>query len=157
MQQKSIEILGYIINGSTIAIYFILLSVLEIPPALTILAPVGWLLLITGATFILLTISTLLRKQTDSVISSSVFSVVRHPMYLGSILIYLAMVCFLPHWIMAILTAVNVIYIYWFMVIEEKQDILKYGADYERYMGSVPRANLFSGFIRLLRSKRKTK
>jgi protein-S-isoprenylcysteine O-methyltransferase Ste14 len=154
MQQKSKEILGYLINASTIVIYFILLSILEIPPVLTILAPVGWLLLITGATFILLTIATLLRKHTESVISSSVFSIVRHPMYLGSILIYLAMVCFLPHWIMAILIAVNVIYIYWFMVLEEKQDILKYGADYERYMQSVPRANLFSGFIRLLRRKR---
>jgi len=41
MQQKSKEILGYIVNGLTIVIYFALLFVLEIPPALQVLQYVG--------------------------------------------------------------------------------------------------------------------
>jgi len=70
------------------------------------------ILLVAGIVFIILSISTLLRKHTEPVISSGVFGVVRHPMYFGSILIYLAMAFFLPHWIMAALSTVNVIYIY---------------------------------------------
>jgi protein-S-isoprenylcysteine O-methyltransferase Ste14 len=41
------------------------------------------------------------------------------------------------------------------MVIEEKKNIEKFGGEYARYMQSVPRANLFAGFFRLLVSKRR--
>ena len=71
--------------------------------------------------------STLLVKHTEPVISSGVFGVVRNPMYFGSILLCLAMASFLPHWIMAALSAFNVIYIYWFMVLEEQENIKKFG------------------------------
>jgi len=155
MTKKTIELFGYIVNVFTIAIYFVLLFVLEIPPALKALQFVGWILLVAGITFIFLTFATLHRKQTGSVISSGVFSVVRHPMYLGAIYLFLSMIFFLPHWIMATLSMVSVIYIYWFMVIGEQENIEKFGDDYKRYMQSVPRANLFAGFIRLLRSKSK--
>ena len=157
MQQKSKEVLGYIVNGLTIAVYFALLSVLEIPPALHVLQYVGWILLVTGIAFVILTTTALLGKHTEAVVSSGVFSVVRHPMYLGSISIFLSMACFLPHWLMAILSAFNVIYIYWFMVLEEQKNIEKFGDDYERYMQSVPRVNLLAGFIRLLRRRRREK
>jgi len=43
------------------------------------------------------------------------------------------------------------------MVLEEQENIKKFGDDYERYLQSVPRANFFAGFIRLLRSKRREK
>ena len=153
LPQKSKEILGYIVNVSTIAIYFVMLSVLEIPHALQVLQFMGLILFAAGIIFIILTIATLVIKPADSVISSGVFSVVRHPMYLGAIFIFLSMACFLPHWIMVTLAVVNVIYIYWFMVVGEQKNIEKFGDDYKHYMQSVPRANLFVGFIRLLRSK----
>jgi protein-S-isoprenylcysteine O-methyltransferase Ste14 len=155
MQHKSIEILGYIINVLTIAIYFVMLFFLEIPSAPFALQIVGWILFIAGIALILLTILTLRKKHTESVIWSGVFSVIRHPMYLGSILLFLAMPCFLPHWIMVILAVVNAIFIYWFMLNEEQKNIKKFGDEYERYLQSVPRANLLAGFIRLLRSKQR--
>ena len=157
MQQKSKVILGHIVNGLTIVIYFALLFVLEIHPALQVLQYVGWILFAAGIAFIILSISTLHRKHTETVISSGVFGVIRHPIYLGSIFLYLAMAFFLPHWIMAALSAFNVVYIYWFMALEEQENIKKFGVEYERYMQSVPRANLLAGFIQLLRSKNKEK
>jgi protein-S-isoprenylcysteine O-methyltransferase Ste14 len=155
MQHKSIEILGYIINVLTIAIYFAMLFFLEIPPAPIALQIVGWILFIAGIALILLTVLTLRKKHTESVIWSGVFSVVRHPLYLGSIFLFLAMPCFLPYWIMFILAVVNAIYIYWSMLNEEQKNIKKFGDEYERYLQSVPRVNLFAGFIRLLRSKQR--
>ena len=155
MQQKSKEVLGYIVNGLTIVVYFVLLSVLEIPPALNMLQYVGWILLAVGIALVILAFAALLGKHTKAVIDSGILSVVRHPMYLGAILIFLAMAFFLPHWIMVILSVVSIIYIYWFMVVEEKRNIEKFGDDYERYMQSVPRVNLLSGFIQLQRRRKR--
>jgi len=157
MQQKAKETFGILINGFTIAIYFILLAVLDVPPAPKILPLVGLILLVTGIAFIILTIITLSRKHTDAVISSGVFALVRHPLYLGAIFLYLAMVCFLPHWLMLILAIVNILYIYWFMAIEEQKNREKFGSEYAHYMQSVPRANLFAGILRLLQNKRSEK
>jgi hypothetical protein len=33
----------------------------------------------------------------------------------------------------------------------EKENILKFGEDYQRYMEDVPRINLFAGMLKLLR------
>ena len=41
------------------------------------------------------------------------------------------------------------------MVIEEKKNLKKFGDEYAHYMQSVPRANLFAGFLRLLVGKRR--
>lgn len=155
MLHRLIEIIGLIINGLTIAIYFAMLFLLQVPPAPMVIQLVGWILLVVGIALIILSTVTLFRKHTDSVISSGVFSLIRHPMYLGSIFLFLAMPCFLPHWIMVILAVVNAIFIYWFMLNEEQKNIEKFGDEYERYMQSVPRANLFTGLIRSLRRKQR--
>ena len=155
MLHRLIEIIGLIINGLTIAIYFAMLFLLQVPPAPMVIQLVGWILLVVGIALIILSTVTLFRKRTDSVISSGVFSLIRHPMYLGSIFLFLAMPCFLPHWIMVILAVVNAIFIYWFMLNEEQKNIEKFGDEYERYMQSVPRANLFTGLTRSLRRKQR--
>ena len=155
MLHRLIEIIGLIINGLTIAIYFAMLFLLQVPPAPMVIQLVGWILLVVGIALIILSTVTLFRKRTDSVISSGVFSLIRHPMYLGSIFLFLAMPCFLPHWIMVILAVVNAIFIYWFMLNEEQKNIEKFGDEYERYMQSVPRANFFTGLIRSLRRKQR--
>ncbi len=154
---KSKEILGYIVNGLTIPVYFVLLSVLEIPPALNILKYAGFIFSIVGMALVILAIATLLRKNTKDVIDSGIFSVVRHPLYLGAMFMFLSMAFFLPHWIMVILSIVNMIILYWFMIGEEKRNTEKFGDDYERYMQSVPRVNPLAGFILLLRRRRREK
>jgi protein-S-isoprenylcysteine O-methyltransferase Ste14 len=156
MQQKSIEVVGYIVDGLTVIVYCVLLFVLEVPPDLNVLQYAGWILLVAGTALVILTIAALLRKRTV-MIDNGIFSVVRHPMYLGSMCIFLALSFFLPHWIMAILSAVAIVYIYWFTVVEEKRNIERFGDNYRRYMQSVPRINLLAGIIRLQRSMRREK
>ena len=154
MQQKFKERIGYIVNFSTIGFYFVLLIVLEIPPPLEFLQYAGLVLFAAGLLLIVLSIVALNKNQSkDTLINSGVYSLVRHPMYLGAIFVYSSMAFFLPHWIMVILAVVNVLYIYWFMVIGEQQNIEKFGDDYVSYMQSVPRANLIAGFLRRFRER----
>ena len=152
MQNQTKENLGYIINGLTIALYFFLLFSVE-PPSLTVLQYGGWLFFISGMILVILSFVALLGPHPKPVIDHGILAVVRNPMYLGAILIYIAMAFFMPHWIMMILAVVNALIIYWFMVIEEEKNIEKFGEDYQRYMQSVPRANIFAGFVRLLRRR----
>ena len=56
---------------------------------------------------------------------------------------------------MVVLSNLNLIIIYRFMLEGEQQNLEKFGEAYARYMEVVPRANLFTGFIRLLQSKRR--
>jgi protein-S-isoprenylcysteine O-methyltransferase Ste14 len=76
-------------------------------------------------------------------------------MYLGAMFLFLAMAFFLPHWIMATLSVVNVMILYGFMLAEEKGNLEKFGDAYARYMQSVPRLNLLAGCIRLRGRRRR--
>lgn len=153
MQQKSKENFGSVVSGLTIVAYFILLFTLEIPPALKYLQPVGLVLFAAGIIFIALAISTLLRNHTETVTRRGVFAIVRNPLYLGAMFLFLSMAFFLPHWIMVLLSVVNILILYWFMVVEEQKNLEKFGESYAQYMQVVPRANFIIGFIRLLRRK----
>ena len=93
MQSKTIENIGYLVNAMTILVYFGLLFVLETPPALAFLGYLGLILLAVGIILITLAIIALRRDQTGTVISRGAFAVVRHPMYLGAILLFISMSC----------------------------------------------------------------
>jgi len=155
MQSKAIENIGYLVNAMTILVYFGLLFVLETPSALVFLRYLGLILFGSGIILIILAILALRRDQTGTVINSGAFAVVRHPMYLGSILLFISMSCFLPHWIMVALSVINLFIIYRFMLEGERQNLEKFRDAYARYMEVVPRANLFTGVIRLLQRKRR--
>jgi protein-S-isoprenylcysteine O-methyltransferase Ste14 len=154
MQNQIKENLGYIINGLTIALYFFMLFNVDVPPELAFLQYGGWIFFIAGIALIILSFVALLGPHPKPVIEHGILSVVRNPMYLGSIFVYLAMAFFMPHWIMIVLAVVNALIIYWDMVIEEQKNIEKFGDDYARYMQAVPRANIFAGFMRLIHNKR---
>ena len=77
-------------------------------------------------------------REKPSVIRKGVFSIVRHPIYLGAILFYLAaLVLFLS--ITAALVWVFIILFYIFLCRHEENLLLnKYGKDYEQYMSETP-------------------
>lgn len=153
MKIKWFEYIGFIVNGLSILFYFILIFLLEYPPELDFLNIFGILFLIAGIVFMVLAIFALRNSKSGKVIRTGVFSVVRHPMYLGVTFMFISMICFLPHWFMLILVAVNSGILYWYMVTGEKQYLEEFGEDYKDYMESVPRANLIAGVARLLRRK----
>ncbi|MEJ2560660.1 MAG: hypothetical protein P8186_31445, partial [Anaerolineae bacterium] len=79
--------------------------------------------------------------------------VVRHPMYLGAMLLFLSWIFFLPHWTIVLISAVNIAIVYGFILQGERQNIARFGDTYRRYMETVPRINLLAGLIRRLQSK----
>jgi len=79
--------------------------------------------------------------------------VVRHPLYLGWLLIYAAVIFFSQHWLVIILAATGIVFIYLICRNEDEDMIAKFGSDYEDYMKSVPSLNIFSRVILLLRHR----
>ena len=92
--------------------------------------------------------------HTRTIVSTGVYALVRHPMYLAFLLISLSLVLLSQHWLNAGLGAVIVGLSYNDMRREEKSNLKRFGQDYERYMALVPRMNVVAGAIRLLQSTR---
>jgi protein-S-isoprenylcysteine O-methyltransferase Ste14 len=74
-------------------------------------------------------------------------------MYLGAMLLFLSWIFFVPHWIIVLISSVNIAIVYGFILQGERQNITRFGDTYRRYMESVPRINLLAGLVRRLQSK----
>lgn len=77
-------------------------------------------------------------RKTLMVIKTSVFAIIRHPMYFGSILIYLAFVILSASVIALAIFVVVFIFYYYLCRYEEKILINKLGKEYCEYMKNVP-------------------
>ena len=147
-----------ILMGIIGIVFFLNMLLLNIPllnvvPVIEELIVVGWLLLGVGALFVLLSVLTLRRKGTTNVTDSGVYGVVRHPMYMGGMVMFLSHIFFGQNWIVVISTVVGVYCCYLLIQSEDQQNIEKFGDDYKRYMEKVPRINIIVGIIRLLRRR----
>ena len=78
------------------------------------------------------------KRDPPQVISKSVFSFVRHPVYLGSILSILGLVIITLSILSFIIWLITVIFYYYVSRFEEKLLIAKFGQEYEDYMRKVP-------------------
>jgi protein-S-isoprenylcysteine O-methyltransferase Ste14 len=77
------------------------------------------------------------RKELE-VISSGVFGIVRHPIYLGSILIFLSFTILSLSIVALIIWFVIIIFYYYLCTYEEKLLIGKLGKKYRDYMNEIP-------------------
>jgi protein-S-isoprenylcysteine O-methyltransferase Ste14 len=134
---------------------------------LCFLVYVGWILLVFSI-FIIFLAGGEFRKRggapegeslvdTTVLVDSGIYSVVRHPQYLGFMLFVLALVLMSQHWSSVISWVTGSILFYRDVLREEQMSVKKFGYDYKRYMQKVPRMNLLLGVIRLLRRKREVK
>ncbi len=151
MTGKTKEYAAYILHILTFIAYFFLLFVLDIPQNLNFLQYIGIVFFILGIALLILSLRSLLRNKSGDLITTGVFSLVRHPMYLGGMVLFLAMGCFLPHWIMVLLVSINLILIYRFMLDGDRSNVDKFGEEYQMYMERVPRMNLVAGIVNWLR------
>jgi protein-S-isoprenylcysteine O-methyltransferase Ste14 len=78
------------------------------------------------------------RRETPHVITSGVFSVVRHPIYLGAILAYLGMILLSFSLASVIVWLVIIVFYYFISKFEEKLLLEKFGSEYETYRKRVP-------------------
>jgi len=121
---------------------------------------VGWLLTAVGLPFFLATAIYFPKEgepqegkssmDVTAVVDTGLYGIVRHPQYLGCMLMMLASVLVSQHCINAVIGVPITLWIYTEISNEEKGLILKFGDEYKRYMQKVPRLNPFLGVMRLL-------
>ena len=77
-------------------------------------------------------------RKKPEIIEKGVFKIVRHPIYLGSILLYLGLTILTCSIASAVLWIIIVIFYYYISKYEEKLLLEEFGIDYKNYMGRVP-------------------
>ena len=85
---------------------------------------------------------------TTKLVTSGVYSIVRHPQFLSFILLSLAIVLMSQHWIETILGIAITILLYLEAWRSDKGLVRKFGDDYKTYMIKVPRMNFIWGGIK---------
>jgi protein-S-isoprenylcysteine O-methyltransferase Ste14 len=78
-------------------------------------------------------------RQEPGVIREGVFSLVRHPIYLGAILVYLGLLIFSFSIAAALIWIITIGFYYFLCRHEEKLLTAKFGDEYTTYMREVPR------------------
>ena len=151
MREKPVDVAGYVVNGVSIALYFLLPSVLDIAISSPVLTSLALALFVIGACLVGLSIIALVRNRGRGLVDRGVFAIVRHPMYLGAMLLFSSFALFYPHWLMVLISVVNIAIVYRFVVQGENQNAIKFGSAYTLYKQSVPRINLLAGILRRLR------
>jgi protein-S-isoprenylcysteine O-methyltransferase Ste14/ferredoxin len=126
---------------------------------------VGWLVTVIGLPFFLATAIYFPRKgmpqegkssmDVTAVVDTGLYGIVRHPQYLGCMLMMLASILVSQHWLSVIVGVPLALWLFTEIPKEENGLILKFGDDYRHYMQKVPRLNPFLGVIRMLYGKTK--
>ena len=127
---------------------------------------IGYGLWVIGAIFGILPIFHFKRKggvkkgdsyiKTTSLVTTGLYSIVRHPQYLAGIIISIALAFMSQHWVIIILVIPPIICTYFDTLNAEKKLIEKFGQEYLLYKKQVPRLYPVFGVIKLVvRKKRK--
>jgi protein-S-isoprenylcysteine O-methyltransferase Ste14 len=153
MRWKTRDNILMIILG--IAFFLNIVAINLFPPTIKELVDVGWIIFGVGAFFYVLSVFTLRRKGVSNIVDSGVYGIVRHPMYLGAMLMFFSHIFLGQNWIVAIGTIVAIACCYLIILSGDQRNIEKFGDDYRHYMEKVPRTNLLLGIIRLLRRRKR--
>lgn len=94
--------------------------------------------------------------DTEALVNTGIYALVRHPLYLGWMLMYLVVFLFNPNWALAAIGVVGTACVWWFTRQEEQLLLARFGESYQRYMHTTPRFNLLAGIIRLQRDRRRS-
>ncbi len=132
----------------------IIFNVLE-PNNIKVLWYIGWIFWVVGMVLIILSYYYIFFRKVKVLIESGIYSIIRHPMYLGGILaIFVATIFLYQHWLFVIIGIPGIASWYLISRQEERLNIERFGDDYKRYMQRVPRMNFLVGVIRLIRTKK---
>lgn len=130
-------------------------------PAFQLIVYAGWAVLAAGLALIFSSMFFLRTRgqpeegrdftQTTQLVQSGLYAVVRHPLYLGWLLMYLAAMFLSQHWVVAVLALLGVACMVLIVRQEDRLLAERFGDAYESYMAAVPALNLAVGVARLLR------
>ena len=121
----------------------------------------GWAVLAAGLGLIILPLLVLRAQgrpaegkdiaQTTTLVTGGIYAVVRHPLYLGWLLMYVAVMLFSQHWLVLILGTVGMASMVQISRQEDRRLVERFGSAYKEYVAAVPALNLLAGVLRLLR------
>jgi protein-S-isoprenylcysteine O-methyltransferase Ste14 len=94
--------------------------------------------------------------HTNAVADSGPYALVRHPQYLGYMLLAAGFSLLSQHWLAYLLAAVGVACFYTHAIQEEAYCLKQLGEPYQQYLRRVPRFNVVKGIVRVLRGKEAT-
>jgi len=116
----------------------------------------GWIIMAFGIIFLLCSSKSRKKGHAEGIglVERGMYAFVRHPEFLGHILIISALVIISQHWINFIVGAILIVLLCLAMIEEEKRNIEKFGDAYKDYMKRVPRINLIAGIIKQIHKKR---
>ena len=152
MRRKTKDNILMVIIGAAFFLNIIVINFLS-HPTIEELTFVGWIILVIGALIYLLSVISLRRKGVSNIVDSGIYGIVRHPLYLGAIIMFFSHFFFGQNWIVAVGAIVAIVCCYLIILSDEEQNLEKFGDNYERYMQRVPRINFVLGIIRLLRNR----
>ena len=138
-----------------IAFFLNIVAINLFPPSIEELVDVGWIIFGVGAFLYVLSVFTLRRKGVSSIVESGIYGIVRHPMYLGAMVMFFSHIFLGQNWIVAIGTIVAIACCYLIILSGDQRNIEKFGDDYRHYMEKVPRINFVLGITRLLRRRKR--
>jgi protein-S-isoprenylcysteine O-methyltransferase Ste14 len=163
IMRSRLNTLAFPIASTTIVLCWLLFVLFFHNPISQALFVVGDVMVGVGILLIILAMATLRRKgnvqeggdftDTTVVVKRGVYSVVRHPLYLGWLLTYPAAMLVSQHWLIVILGVLGIVSIDQITKTADEQLVKEFGVDYETYMQEVPRLNILLGIVRKLKRK----
>jgi protein-S-isoprenylcysteine O-methyltransferase Ste14 len=78
------------------------------------------------------------KRENPAVIRKSVLRIIRHPIYLSEILLYLGLLMLSLLLVAVFIWVIAILYLYYIAKYEKKLCLIRYGDEYDRYMQNVP-------------------
>ena len=88
--------------------------------------------------------------QSRQVVDRGLYAILRHPQYMGYMLLGFGFALLRQHWAIILLAVLEAVFFYLQALEEEKICLSKFGEDYRRYSQRVPRFNFILGLVRVL-------
>ena len=124
----------------------------------------GWVILVLGFLFVLSSLMYFRKRgkpvegrgimTTTVLVESGMYGIVRHPQFLGIVLMMCASILISQHWFFVLVGVPPILSIPKLAQNSEEHLIAKFGDDYKRYMRRVPRMNLFLGIFRFAKRRK---
>ncbi|MGY5872790.1 MAG: isoprenylcysteine carboxylmethyltransferase family protein [Candidatus Thorarchaeota archaeon] len=108
----------------------------------------GWCMLVPGFALVITSVNHLQKFNNESKLSSGIYRVVRHPMYIGWIIISVGMALISQQWFTILYAIIIPVIFIIAMKREEEDNVMKFGDDYNKYKSEVPMLNIVLGFWR---------
>ncbi|MHA2053707.1 MAG: methyltransferase family protein [Candidatus Hodarchaeales archaeon] len=74
----------------------------------------------------------------EKIVTTGVYSLIRHPQYFGALLAHISISILLSAWYSFVLTPIMILYLYLLAWKEEKELIKEFGSEYKEYQSQIP-------------------